>query len=285
MICLPLASFGQSQRTFDSAQAAAEAAINAAEKNDAAELSAIFGPRGKEIVTTGDPKQDQNERAEFARLARSQHQLQPDPLNPERVTLSIGAEDWPFPIPIVRTNGKWSFDASQGAVEMRARRIGANELDAIEICAGYVEAQREYAAQDRNKHGMLEYAQRVMSSPGKHDGLYWEGSSQSLAPKRFAEATVEGTPGGAAKGRPYHGYYFRVLKSQGPNGSGGQHNYVVKDSMIGGFGLVAWPAEYGVTGIHTFIVNHDGVIYEKDLGKAAAAVTRYDPDKSWTRVD
>jgi hypothetical protein len=174
---------------------------------------------------------------------------------------------------------KKTFDSAEAA---------AQALDAIEICAGYVEAQMEYAAQDRDNHKMLAYAQRIVSAKGLHDGLYWEGDSEALVPKGFADAAVE-TGRAAANLTPYHGYYFRVLKAQGPNAKGGQHNYMVKDSMIGGFGLVAFPAHYGVSGIHTFIVNHDGVIYEKDLGNpatsASTTVTRYDPDKSWTRVE
>jgi len=289
IVWLPAISFGQTPKTFDSADAAARALIQAAEKDDAAGLSGLFGPAGKDVLTSGDAEQDKKERAEFARLAHDKNQLEPDEMNAAVMILSIGSEDWPFPVPIVRSKDKWSFDASQGAVEIRARRIGVNELDAIEICAGYVEAQTEYAAQDRDNHKMLAYAQRIVSAKGLHDGLYWEGNSESLVPKGFAEAAVETGRTAAAMLKPYHGYYFRVLKAQGPNAEGGQHNYLVKDSMIGGFGLVAFPAHYGTSGIHTFIVNHDGVIYEKDLGSPATStattVTRYDPDKSWTRVE
>lgn len=287
IVGLPAILFGQTPKTFDSAEAAAQALMEAAEKDDVAALSAIFGPEGKAVLTSGDREQDKKERAEFARLARDQHKLEPDEMNAAAMILSVGSEDWPFPVPIVQSKGRWSFDASQGAVEIRARRIGADELDAIEICSGYVEAQMEYAAQDRDNHKMLAYAQRIVSAKGLHDGLYWEGDSESLVPKGFAEAAVE--TGRAAAAKPYHGYYFRVLKAQGPNAEGGQHNYVVKDWMIGGFGLVAFPAHYGVSGIHTFIVNQDDAIYEKDLGNpatgASTAVTRYDPDKSWTRVE
>jgi hypothetical protein len=289
IVWLPAVSFGQTPKTFDSAEAAAQALIGTAEKDDVAGLSALFGPAGKDVLTSGDPEQDQRERAEFAHLARNKHQLEPDEMNAAVTILSIGSEGWPFPVPIVRSKDKWSFDASQGAIEMRARSIGANELDAIEICAGYVVAQTEYAAQDRDNHKMLVYAQRIVSVKGLHDGLYWEGNSESLVPKGFAEAAVEAGRADSAKLKPYHGYYFRVLKAQGPNADGGQHNYVVKDSMIGGFGLVALPAHYGASGIHTFIVNQDGVIYEKDLRNpptgSSTTVTRYDPDKSWTRVE
>jgi hypothetical protein len=291
---LPAILSGQTPKTFDSAESAAQALMEAAEKDDVAGLSALFGPAGKAVLTSGDPQQDKRERAEFARLARNKHQLEPDQMNTAVMILSIGSEDWPFPVPIVRNannrnESKWIFDASQGAVEMRARRIGANELDAIEICAGYVAAQMEYAAQDRDNHKMLAYAQRIASTKGRHDGLYWDGNPESLVPKGFAEAAQDTGQASADPPKPYHGYYFRVLRAQGPNSEGGQHNYIVKDLMIGGFGLVAFPARYGVSGIRTFVVNQAGVIYEKDLGTpvsgASTTVTRYDPDKSWTRVE
>jgi hypothetical protein len=199
------------------------------------------------------------------------------------VILSIGDQDWPFPVPIVRVNGKWSFDASESKVEMQARRIGTDELDAIEICAGYVEAQQRYASQARDKDGMLRYASH-MSGPA--DGLSVKMDGAPLVPEGLAEATWEGAKKPA---KPYHGYYFRILAAQGPNARGGAHNYMVKDKLVGGFGLVAWPAEYGVTGIHTFMVNQDGIIYQKDIAPAPGAlsisITRYDPDPSWSLVD
>ncbi len=263
-----------------------QALIDAAAKNDTARLAQIFGPSGKEILTAGDPQKDQAEREEFSQLVNRKHELQPSTMNPNVRILTVGAEDWPFPVPIVRTNGKWRFDTAQGRIEMNARRIGADELDAIEICSGYVEAQQAYAAQDRDADGVLEYTQRIMSSPGKQDGLYWPGEG-SLVPEGFAAA--ESRVGAASKPKPYHGYYFRILRSQGPDAPGGQHNYLVKDSMIGGFALVAWPAEYGVTGVHTFIVNHDGIVYERDLGtptpSSTPAVNTYNPGKSWTPVN
>src|SRR5487761_2430540 len=259
-----MAAVCAAQQRFDSAEAAAQALIDAAEHHDAARLDAIFGPQAKGILTSGSATQDRNEQTEFAILA-------------------IGDEDWPFPVPIVRTKDKWSFDSSETPVEMKARRIGSNELDAIEICHGYVDAQLKYASEERNKDGMLEYAPRLMSTPGRQDGLYWEGASEPLVPKGLALAAWDGTRQGQAK--PYHGYYFRVLEGQGPNAPSGAHNYFVKNKLIGGFGLVAWPSEYGVTGIHTFLVNQDGVVYEKDIepvpGKPAPPITRFDPDRTW----
>lgn len=215
------------------------------------------------------------------------YRLEISEMNPNRAILSIGDEDWPFPVPIVRTNGKWSFDASAAPAEMRARRIGTDELDAIEVCRGYVEAQRQYASEDRDKDGMLKYAPRLMSTPGRQDGLYWKGAGEPLVPEGFAEAAWDAAQKERAK--PYHGYYSRILDGQGPSAPGGAHNYLVKNKLIGGFGLVAWPAEHEVTGIHTFIVDQDGVVYQKDIapvpGKPAPPVTRFDPDNSWEPVD
>ncbi len=272
------------QQTFDSPQAAADALVQATSANDSAQLRAIFGAQGQRILTSGNADQDKAERAEFARLASQQHKVEIDTRSPNRAILSVGAEDWPFPAPLVRTNGKWSFDPSAGAVEMRARRVGANELDAIEICAGYVQAQKEHAERAPNQ-GAQEYARQVLSSPGKQDGLYWDGTA-ALVPKQFADAVWSPQQ----HGKPYHGYYFAVLTSQGPEAPGGRHSYLMNGRLEGGFGLVAWPAQYGVTGVHTFIVNQDGTVYEKDLGpppqgKAGPAVSTYNPDRSWTLVD
>jgi hypothetical protein len=271
-------------KTFDTPEAAAQAVMAAAEKNDAGELKAIFGANSKAILTSGDAKQDADERAQFARVARSKHGIEKDPMNHHRVFLVIGPEDWPFPVPLVEKDGKWSFEPGQGELEVRARRIGANEIDIIGVCAGFVTAEKEYAEADRDKDGMLEYAEFLMSSPGQMDGLYSE--SAERIPKVLAEAEVRA----GKKAVPYHGYYFHVLTSQASAEHGGTHNYMVKAKhMMGGFALVAWPSEYGVTGIHTFIVNQAGVVYEKDLGKPASNVTApvrsFAPDKSWSRVD
>jgi hypothetical protein len=274
------------QQTFDSADSAAQAIIDAAGNHDTARLAAILGPHADAILTSGNADQDRAEQSEFSRLFHEKHQLDTDPMNPNRVILSIGNEDWPFPVPIVRANGKWSFDASETPVEMQARRIGTYELDAIEICMGYVEAQQQYASEDRDKAGILRYASHLMSAPGHHDGLYWEGEGEPLVTRGFAEA---GWDGQKASTKPYHGYYFRILDGQGPNAPGGTHNYLVKNRLIGGFGLVAWPAQYGVTGIHTFIVNQEGVVFQKDIppppNGGPSPVTRFDPDSSWIPVD
>jgi Protein of unknown function (DUF2950) len=275
------------QERFDSPEAAAQAVIDAAGRHDSARLESIFGPGAKGVLTSGDAAQDRAEQAEFARLTRARHRIQISPMNPNRAILVIGDEDWPFPVPILRAGGKWHFDASETPREMRARRIGTNELDAVEICHGYVEAQVKYASEYREKDGMLQYASRLMSAPSRHDGLYWKGASEPLIPEGMANAV----PGGAGRppAKPYHGYYFRILEGQGANAPGGAHNYFAKGKLIGGFGLVAWPAQYGVTGVYTFIVNQQGVVYEKDIapvpGKPQVPITRFDPDPSWEPVD
>jgi len=281
--CAPLLA----QEKFDSPEAAARAIIAAADSHDSARLAVILGPQSSGILTCGKPEQDREEQSEFARLAKARHQIEISPMNPNRAVLSIGDEDWPFPVPIRRSDGKWGFDPSQTQAEMHARRIGSDELDAIEICYGYVEAQQKYASEDRDRDGVLEYSPRLMSSPGKQDGLYWSGTNQPLVPEGFARAEWDGLRKGDA--RPYHGYYFRVLDAQGSNAADGAHKYRARDKMIGGFALVAWPAEYGVTGIHTFIVNQDGVVYQKDVepapGKPAPPITLFDPDRTWEPVE
>ncbi|MGA3185716.1 MAG: DUF2950 family protein [Bryobacteraceae bacterium] len=266
-------------KTFDTPDAAAQAVIAAAESNNIAELKSIFGANSKAILTSGDPKQDAEERAEFARVARSKYSIEKDPMNLHRVLIDIGTENWPFPVPLVEKGGKWSFEPAQGELEVKARRIGANELDTLELCAGIVEAQQKYAEADRDKDGILEYAEFLTSAPGKDDGLYSTGFPR--IPKLAADAEIRA---GKMKAVPYHGYYFHMLTSSGA------HNYMVQGKhLMGGFALVAWPAQYGVTGIHTFIVNQEGVVYEKDLGAPASnmapPVKSFAPDKTWMRVD
>jgi hypothetical protein len=276
------------QRTFATPQEAIRAVIDAAEHNDAAAMAKLFGPQGKDIMPPGDDAGTREDRAQFARLAHEKMQIEQDRTNPNRATFTVGAQEWPFPVPLVRDKaGKWRFDAAEGKTEILARRIGRNELNAVEVCRGYVEAQMEYGARDRDADGVLEYAQKIVSSPGQRDGLYWEGG-ENLVPKSFAGA-AEAVAAAGKKPEPYHGYLYRILKAQGPAADGGAANYVVKGDMIGGFALVAYPAEYGVTGVMTFIVNHRGIVYEKDLGTATATLahqmTQYNPDKSWHVVD
>ena len=276
------------QPTFATAREAAQALIDAAGKNDAAAMLKLFGPAGKDIVNSGDAAEDKRMLEEFATRARAKMRLEVDPGNPDRATLVVGAADWPLPVPLVRKGGQWRFDAAEGRMEVLARRIGRNELTAIDVCRGYVEAQMEYATKDHDGDGNLEYAQKIVSSAGKKDGLYWEGEPKSLVPKAFADAAAALLAEGK-KLAPYHGYYYRVLKAQGPDAPGGAVDYVVKGDMIGGFALLAWPAEYGVSGIKTLQVSHSGTVYEKDLGPMTAALaramTRFNPSKDWKAVE
>ncbi len=219
-------------------------------------------------MKSGDPAEDKDSRAEFARRAHEKMEVQMEPSNPNRAVIIAGNQNWPFPVPLIRTKaGQWHFDSARGKVEILARRVGRNELVAIDVCRAYVEAQMEYASRDRDGNGVLEYAQKIVSAPGKKNGLYFEGEPDNLVPKAFADAAAALAAEGK-KPTPYHGYYFRVLTAQGPDAPGGARTYVVKGQMIGGFALIAYPAEYGVSGIKTFIVNHRGVVYEKDLGSA-----------------
>jgi len=277
------------QRTFATPQEAGRALLTAAESDNMSALSRIFGPQSDEILNSGDPVADENHRTAFVKKAKQSMKWQIVPANANRAHMLIGADNFAFPIPLVRTAGRWHFDTPSGKTEILARRIGANELDAIAACKAYVDAQYDYAAEDRNQNGVPEYARQLISSQGKRDGLFWPGSD--APPTQFASrvetAETEGyrkTDGPA----PYHGYYYRILMGQGANARGGARDYIQGGSMIGGFALVAWPAEHGVSGIQTFLVNQDGVIYEKDLGTKtsdlAEAMTNFNPDKTWRRV-
>ena len=278
------------QKGFAKPQEAADALIKAAEAFDVTALLEIFGPDGKDLVTTQDPVQDKNNSLAFAAAAREKQSLAKDPSDKNRYILSVGNQDWPLPIPIVKRSGKWFFDSKAGHDEILYRRIGANELNAIQVCRGFVEAQLEYASSIHDDSGIYQYAQKLISTPGKQDGLYWEnadGTPGGPITKVVAKAIEEGyslSPGSA-----YSGYYFRLLKGQGPSAPMGELDYIIKGMMIGGFAIIAVPAEYGVTGIQTFIVSHNGVVYQKDLGpdsvNAAKQIERYDPDKTWTRTD
>jgi hypothetical protein len=275
-------------KTFASPQQAADALIDAADRFDLLLLEQLFGAAGKDIVLSGEP-QDRERAREFVGQARAKQSVSIDPKNKNRAFLLVGNEDWPFPIPIVKRGTAWSFDVAAGRQELIYRRIGANELDAIEICRGYVEAQHEYALEKRAASGVNQYAQRLISTPGTQDGLAWQNADGTWGGPvgiNVAHAIAQGYSG--SRTEPYHGYYFKILKGQGPAAPLGQMDFVVKGVMIGGFALVAAPAEYGVTGVQTFIVSHDGVVYQKDLGKATldafTKMERFNPDKTWTPV-
>jgi DUF2950 family protein len=277
------------QRTFDTAKEAADALIAAAAAFDEAALKAILGKDGEDLVDTGDPVQDKNRLEAFAAKARVKSEVVPDAKKPNVATLNVGEDDWPLEIPIVRKNGKWFFDSKAGRKEILYRRIGRNELDAIRVCRGYVEAQHEYAFERHDGSSLNQYAQKVISTPGKHDGLAWrnpDGTEGGPVGDAIAGAIAAGY---STKHDPYHGYYFKILKGQGPAAPLGQMDFVVKGAMIGGFALVAAPAEYRVTGVKTFMVSHDGVVYEKDLGPKTLekfrAMERFNPDLTWSPVE
>ena len=275
-------------RTFATPQEAADALIDAAEKYDVATLEEVLGPGARDIIYTGEAVRDREQASEFAKQAREKRNIATDRRTKSRAFLLIGNEDWPFPLPIVKKAGKWSFDAKAGRQEVLSRRIGRNELDAIKICRGFVEAQHEYALIKHEGSGVNQYAQRIISTPGKQDGLAWQnadGTWGGPVGENVARAFEKGYTG---TGEPFHGYFFRVLKGQGPAAPLGQLYFVVNGVMIGGFALAAAPAEYGVTGVKSFIVSHDGVVYEKDLGPNTLTIFRtmelFNPDKTWSPV-
>ena len=277
-------------KAFDTAEQAGDALIAAAESYDVAALKEILGPGSDDLVASEDQVQDKNRAAEFVAMAKEKHSIEVDAKNPNSASLLVGNDDWPLPIPIVKKSGKWYFDTKTGREVILLRRIGANELDAIEICRGFVEDEQEYAAEKHDDAIVNQYAQKVISTPGKHDGLAWknaDGSWGGPMGEEVAEALEQGYTGD--KGKPYHGYYFKVLKGQGPNAPMGEMDFMVGGAMIGGFALVAAPAEYKVTGVKTFMVSHAGVVYEKDLGpdtlKVFQSIDRFNPDKSWAVTD
>jgi hypothetical protein len=293
-VFIPCGSVGAKspgQKVFRSPIAAVEAVVFAARADDTKSLLKIFGSESKELILSGDPVEDNAGRDWFVSRFEEKHRLEQAA---GRVTLHVGNDDWPFPIPLVKAGKGWKFDTRAGKEEILARRIGRNELSAIQVCLAYVDAQKEYAMKEgRRGADLLEYAQRFVSTSGKHDGLYWEakeGEEQSPMGPLFAAAKGEGygeKPLGG-KPAPYHGYFYRILTAQGNAAPGGAHDYLVGGKMIGGFALIAFPARYGSSGIMTFMVNQDGVVYQKDLGKetskAVLALEVFDPDRTWSRV-
>ena len=280
------------QARFETADEAARQLVEALRADNLAQVEEILGPESKPLLHSGDEVADRNGRQKFVQLYGEKHRM--EKTNEGVMTLCIGEIDWPVPIPIILSGDTWTFDTAAGKDEVISRRIGRNELNSIQVCLAYCDAQKEYGAIDQDGDGLHEYAQKFKSSPGNHDGLYWpakEGEPSSPLGVLAADAVKEGY-GGQAQGEgphAYHGYFYRILKAQGPHASGGALSYMVHDDqMIGGFALVAYPAEYGNSGVMSFIVNHDGTVFQKDLGddtdKAAEAMTAFDPDPSWKPV-
>jgi hypothetical protein len=292
LVCLATtmisAATGAGVRTFDTPQQAADALVAAARAFDVGLLDALFGPDTRDVLLSGEEAQDRQRAADFVAMAHEKIGVSVDPKTRTRAFVIVGNDDWPFPIPVVKRGATWSFDTKAGRQELLYRRIGGNELDAIRICRGYVEAQHEYALKPRDGFEVNQYAQRIISTPGTQDGLAWQkadGTWDGPVGEKIATAIQQGYSTGA---QPYHGYFFKILKGQGPAAPLGEMDYVINGAMIGGFALAAAPAEYGVTGVKTFIVSQDGVVYEKDFGAATldtfATLERFNPDRSWTAV-
>jgi Protein of unknown function (DUF2950) len=274
------------QRTFPTPEAAVNAVIQALEANDDGALVAIFGESHKRLVISPDAADDRVLRANALAELKAFHML--DETAPDRRTLLLGDEAWPMPIPLVREKGGWRFATELGEQEVLNRRIGANEREAIKVLRAYLDAQRQYATRDRNGDGVLEYAQKLGSSPGKQDGLYWPADAakdEEVSPFGPLIATSSEYLKGRKPGDAYHGYHFRILTRQGRNAPGGTFSYIINGRMLAGFAMVAYPAEYGTTGVMTFIVNNNGVIYQKDRGSSPQPITEFNPDESWKRVD
>ncbi|MHC5028806.1 MAG: DUF2950 domain-containing protein [Planctomycetota bacterium] len=284
-ICIsPLAACAQQQRVFDSPEQAARTLVTAAAANDETTLRDIFGADAWGRMNTDDDVAEKADRAGFAEWAEAFMRL--DEEDDGSMTMVVGRDRWPFPFPLVKTDAGWHFDAEAGVDEMISRRIGRNELNAIEMCREYVVAQHEYARDDHDGDEVLEFAQRITSSPGKRDGLFWEtGPDEPLSPlgplAAEAEKYLDGDPR-----TPFLGYHFRILKRQGKNPPGGAYDYVINGNMIAGFALIAYPSDYGDGGVMTFLVSHNGQVFEKDLGdkttELARAIDTHDPDDTWT---
>ena len=277
------------QKSFSSAEEAVKAAIAAARSNNDKELLAIFGAQAKEILFSGDTVADKQRRAQFIAAYDEKNRLA---TKGEDTILIVGKQEWPFPIPVVKKGQSWVFDTEKGKEEILNRRIGENELNTIQVMLAIVDAEREYAIKDRNRDGLLEYAQKFISDPGKKNGLYWEakqGEPQSPFGPAMVRARSEGYKKQESGGPPpYHGYYYKILTAQGKDAPGGAYSYLVKGKMIGGFAVVAYPAQYDNSGVMTFIVNHEGKVFQKNLGpntpSIAKSMKEYNPDKTWTEV-
>lgn len=282
----PATKPAQVQRTFATPEDAAAALLEAMNTDSLSRIHAVLGPGSGKLIRSGDKVADQQLRDDFSAAYAAAMRI--EPAGDGKATLVIGKNDYPFPFPLVKGAAGWRFDAHAGAEELLNRRIGENELSAINTCLAYVDAQREYAVKDRDGNGFKEYAQKWVSAPGKRDGLYWQSAPGEPESPLGPLAAAAGAQGYGKNADAYHGYRFRILKSQGKNAAGGAYDYVVDGRMIGGFALVAWPARWGVSGVMTFVCNHDGVVFQKNLGsetpKLAAAITRYDPDATWSKA-
>lgn len=289
LLALPLTSAALDQRMFDTPEAAVKATIAALKTNDEAALVAIFGEKHKNLVVTGDPANDMATHADAAAQLTTFHAL--EKRGDDRRIVLMGAQAWPVPIPLVRQDGQWRFATEEGVTEMLNRRIGGNERNAIYVLHAYLDAQREYASRDRDGDDVLQYAQKLASAPGRQDGLYWPADAAKGEEESPFGPLIAGSSAylaGHKKGDPYHGYHFQILTQQGKNTPGGAYHYVINGRMIAGFAMVAYPDKYGETGVMTFVVSHNGQVYEKDLGKETASIgaqmTAFDPGTGWKKT-
>jgi Protein of unknown function (DUF2950) len=286
---LPIFAQEVKPKVFGSPEEAIKALAETVQAGDRKGILAALGPEGEDIISSGDEVADKNAKEQFVKAYQERVDFVRE--KEDRISIIIGNDHWPFPIPIVKKGEGWVFDTKAGREEVLNRRIGRNELNAIQVCSAYVEAQREYASTDRARDGIIQYAQKVWSDPGRRNGLYWEAGEGELPSPMgpfAAQAAEKGYTKKADKPTPYHGYYFKILTGQGPNAPGGAYNYVINGHMVAGFALVAWPAEYGVSGVMTFLVNQNGTVYERDLGpkteERVKGMTRYNPDQTWKRA-
>ncbi len=289
-LTLPVRASAADEQTFATPQEALNALVAAVQNHDTNAIRLIFGPAGHELISPDVVQATEEFKIFVQRLAEKTQLVNTSESN---ATLELGVDGWPFPIPLVKEGAQWHFDTAAGSEEILARRIGRDEMGALNVCNAYVEAQREYASQDRMGDGVLAYAQFLRSTPGTHDGLFWPTNqpNEELSPlgPLIAQARVEGYQRTAKmlndEQAPYHGYYFKILTRQGKHAPGGKYNYIINGRMIAGFALVAWPAEWGNTGVMTFVVNQSGIVFQKNLGpktaKIASAITTYDPDDTW----
>jgi len=289
VLTLPVSAQDVKQKAFGSPEEAMKALAETAHAGDTKGMIAILGPEGEDIISSGDAVADRDALERFVKVYQQRVDFVKE--KEGRVSVIIGNDHWPFPIPIMKKAEGWMFDTKAGREEVLNRRIGRNELNAIQVCLGYVEAQREYASTDRERDGIIQYAQKFASDTGRRNGLYWvaaEGEVPSPLGPFAAKAAAEGYRKAADKPTPYHGYYYKILKGQGKSAPGGAYNYTINGHMVAGFALVAWPAEYGVSGVMTFVVNRNGVVYEKDMGLKTEgivkAMTLYNTDRTWRRA-
>jgi hypothetical protein len=278
----------RAQQAFKSPEEAADALVAAVRAGDRKTMVSVLGPGSAQIISSGDAVADQNTRQAFLAAFDAKHQVRKD--GDTKAILELGQDDWPFPIPLVQAAGSWKFDTAAGRQEILYRRIGRNELATIQACLAYVDAQNDYADMMRKSGGMEQYARRIVSSPGKKDGLYWpsaENAPESPLGEAVATATRQGYRVGGTRA-PFHGYYYKILTRQGPTAPGGAVDYMVRGQLIGGFALVAYPAVYGNSGVMTFLVNHEGTVFQKDLGpqtaRIAGRMTSFNPDHTWKKA-